>query len=110
MATRAEITVEGSAPDIQPETFRCCPLGVQFYSSEELPLYKVMAMSLNLPSSKGPAEKFEATGVVVQSRFEPVRNQHRIWIMFADLPDSVAAKLKCISKETGSQCPHCMNY
>jgi hypothetical protein len=108
---QAEIRVEGSA-DVQQqmEDFRCCPLGVQFYSRRELPLYRVMQMDLQLPDGTGEEKAFTATGIVVQSQFHASRREHRVWIMFTDLPDSAAARLKCVSKETGVQCPHCMNY
>lgn len=107
---QAEIWVEGDAAEKQAEHFRCCPLGVQFYSRKKLPLYRVMQLDLHLPGAAGAHNAFQATGVVVESKRVPDRKQYRVWIMFTDIPDSVAAQLKCVSKETATQCPHCMNY
>ena len=110
-AHQAEIWVEGDEAVKQAEHFRCCPLGVQFYSRKELPLYRVMQLDLHLPGENADTtHAFQATGIVVQSEQVPERKQFRVWIMFTDLPDAVAARLKCVSKETASQCPHCMNY
>lgn len=109
-AHQAEVWVESGSAEQQWEHFRCCPLGVQFYSRKEIPLYRIMQMDLHLPGSKGDDPSFQATGIVVQSQFQQGRDQYRVWILFTDLPDSVAARLKCVSKETATQCPHCMNF
>ncbi|MBP7274902.1 MAG: hypothetical protein KBA51_01720 [Kiritimatiellae bacterium] len=109
-AHQAEVWVEGGVADKQGEQFRCCPLGVQFYSHKEIPLYRVMQLDMHLPESGGDNPTFQVTGIVVQSQFDPARDQYRMWILFTDLPDSVAARLKCVSKETAAQCPHCMNF
>ncbi len=94
----------------QPQMFRCCPLGLQFYSPCPLPLYKLMALRLQMPDSVGPEAAFEVEGIVVHSQIDRKHRMHRIWVMFTNLPEDAAARLKQVSKKTGTQCPHCMNY
>lgn len=110
MDKRAEIIVEGRPGETQGEDFRCCPLGVQFYSRRDISLYQMMELHLNFPAGSEENGTFDATGIVVQSVYDEKRKLHRLWIMFTDLSDSAVAKLRCVSKESGTQCPHCVNY
>ena len=97
-------------PQQQPDTFRCCPLGVQFYSQQEMEPYKIMEMDLRFPDEEGAGLDAHCCGVVVQSAFDKARGMYRVWLMFTDLPRDVQSRLKCFSKKAGTQCPHCVNY
>ncbi|MBM4155772.1 MAG: hypothetical protein FJ221_12205 [Lentisphaerae bacterium] len=94
----------------QPDSFRCCPLGVQFYSQREIEPYKIMEMDLQFPGEDSQALATRCCGVVVQSAFVKARDMYRVWLMFTDLPTDVQKRLKCVSKKAGTQCPHCENY
>ena len=108
--TNVMVFLDDGQAQAQPQMFRCCPLGLQFYSPRELPLYKLMSMRLQVPDADVPEPGFEAEGIVVHAQYDRKQEMHRIWVMFTNLPEDVAARLKCVSKKTGTQCPHCMNY
>lgn len=96
----------------QPETFRCCPLGVQFYSERELATYEVMEFKLNAPAGvpfifSGP---MTCSGVVVHCQKDIPNDRFRIWLMFLDLPESVRSQLECMGKSGEFLCPHCENF
>lgn len=95
---------------LQPESFRCCPLGVQFYSPHEIEPYKIMELDLQFPGEGTEALTARCCGVIVQSAFDRAKDMYRVWMMFTDLPPDVQQRLKCVSKKAGTQCPHCENY
>ncbi|MDZ4200476.1 MAG: hypothetical protein U1E27_14470 [Kiritimatiellia bacterium] len=96
----------------QPETFRCCPLGVQFYSDKELPAYEVMEFKLQTPpeGELNFLASLECAGVVVHCQKNPGEKRYRVWLLFLDLPENVRSRLHCFGKNGGTLCPHCENY
>lgn len=94
----------------QPANFRCCPLGLQFYSPDALPLYETLGFKLEAAGKGGLTEPIDCMGVVVHSQFEAEASMHRIWVSFVDLPERVRENLKCLGKCADFLCPHCENY
>ncbi len=91
-------------------TFRCCPLGVQFYSEEEIRPYKILALDVAYPDESGNELRAQCRGIAVQSVRVPAKGLYRVWILFTDAPKEFLERMKCVSKRLGTQCPHCMNY
>lgn len=111
MAKRHDVLIiqEDQAPLPQPDTFRCCPLGLQFYSPQELPLYKVLALKVNAPQGTGtPA--VDCSGIVVHCQHETPQDRYRVWVLFSDLPEATRKQLKCIANACELKCPHCENF
>lgn len=101
----------GSDPAaVQPETFRFCPLGLQFYSRKALPEYQQMELSLQGAEGVDLPPDTRCEGIVVQCRFDSRRGLYRSWILFLDLPDDLRRRFQCVAKDAGSLCPHCMNF
>lgn len=94
----------------QPGDFRCCPLGIQLYSQEDIPQYKVMDIGVNSPTDEDAGYKIECTGVVVHSQYEDECKMYRVWVMFLDLPEEARQDLLCVSKEQSLTCPFCENF
>jgi hypothetical protein len=107
----SDVTVfVGNAPGIeQPDLFRCCPLGCQFYSKDEIEKYKVMEIDLEVPRN-GNNEKITCSGVIVHSKPEEKNTRYRIWMYFLDLPEDIKKSLHCIAKDAGTICPFCQNF
>ncbi len=97
-------------PDRQPETFRFCPLGVQFLSHKELPLYRQIEINLTGAPGVDLPGPTRCEGVVVHSEFDRHRRLYRNWILFLDLPDAIRKRFRCMAKKTGWLCPHCENF
>ena len=106
-----EVLVYASCPQgiKQPGTFRCCPLGVQFYSHSDIPMYSVMEIKLDFPV-EDQTVPIDCSGVVVYSEFDKKSGMYRIWVTFLDLDEEKKKRLKCLGKCTETLCPHCENY
>jgi len=94
----------------QPDTFRVCPLGLQFYSSRKMQEFEVVDFNMQVPDKKGKAFEIRCTGVVVHCKPEKNKRHYRVWIKFLDLPQSEGTRLKCVSKASHLLCPHCENF
>ncbi|MCX7819667.1 MAG: hypothetical protein N2652_10770 [Kiritimatiellae bacterium] len=90
--------------------FRCCPLGVQFYTRRPLAMFKILMLDLCLPDGAGQEQRAKCEGIVVHTAPDTARGLHRIWVLFTNMPEEFRRRLQCWSKEAGTQCPHCMNY
>lgn len=102
---------EEDDPAPQPETFRCCPLGVQFYSRGDVPHFRIMDLNLKVPESGvADALDIQCRGVVVHSQHDRKSDLYRIWVLFMDLKPEVADRLKCTTKKKNLTCPHCANF
>lgn len=113
METPANVVVSsetGGDPVFQPETFRCCPLGIQFYSREKLTPYRMLEVSLKFPSESAGGEAVKCSGVVVHCRKTLSSDLYRVWVMFSDLSQDIRDKLKCMSHDAQVKCPHCENF
>lgn len=94
----------------QPATFRCCPLGVQFYTPEEVEKYKVLEVKLQVPSPNNDMKEVLCSGVVVHCQEDGETGLYRIWVFFLDVPELVRNHLHCIAKESEFLCPFCENF
>jgi hypothetical protein len=94
----------------QPDHFRICPLGIQFYSPSEVPEYVVLDLEIAVSDHDGSVLDLSCTGVVVLSRYESEYGLYRIWVMYVDLDDEKRNILTCTCKEKNLLCPHCMNF
>lgn len=96
---------------LQPnETFRVCPLGLQFYSPKKVPDFRVMNFRMQVAQKKGAAEEVVCSGVVVHCQQEKDSGLYRVWVKFLDLPEDGGARLQCAAKNADAICPHCENF
>ncbi len=94
----------------QPETFRCCPLGLQFYARDAFPTYRVLDLKVEVPADGGGRTPFDCSGVVVHSEYDEERELFRTWVVFVDVPPEVRQRFDCLARKGGFLCPHCENY
>lgn len=96
----------------QPDTFRCCPLGVQFYADRELPTYEVLEIEIQAPSGNGASlpVPLKCSGVIVHCQKDLRGDRHRVWLMFLDIAEDARRQLQCFGKTGDFLCPHCENY
>ncbi|OQA24328.1 MAG: hypothetical protein BWY59_02243 [Verrucomicrobia bacterium ADurb.Bin345] len=95
----------------QPETFRVCPLGIQFYSKKSMPEFELIEFRIEVPGKNGSGpEQVTCTGVVVHSRLDKETQLYRVWIKFIDLPESKRDRIHCVAKESSFLCPYCENF
>ena len=105
------VQAETEVSEPQPETFRFCPLGVQFYSRRRLPAYQQIELQVSgAPGIVGAKRPTRCEGVVVHTQYDRRRKQYRHWILFVELPDSLRKQFRCVAQQTGSLCPHCENF
>jgi hypothetical protein len=105
-----EVHLNGDGAIMQPNTFRCCPLGLQFYAKKELPDYRVLHLKVEENDGADRPFMIDCNGVVVHSQFESERNMYRIWVVFMDVEQETRDRLHCIARENDTLCPHCMNF
>lgn len=105
-----DVFLEDGKAVSQPSTFRCCPLGLQFFSTESIDTGKEMELRLE-PTKEAPDQpSIHATGIVVHCQPDNVHDMYRIWMMFMDLPEDVCQQLECLADDENILCPHCMNF
>ncbi len=104
------VVMENGAVMPQPDHFRICPLGMQFYSSEEVPEYVLLDLKITVLDAERGTVDLACTGAVVLSRFEPDCGLYRVWVVYVDLDDEKRDILTCTCKEKNLLCPHCMNF
>ena len=98
-----------SAAGVQPDLFRVCPLGLQFYAARPVPPFTMMSFSMKIATPSGASETACCTGVVVHSQAERETGLQRVWVKFLDLPDDKKARIKCVARDANLSCPHCEN-
>ncbi len=108
--SRVDVVLDSGDVVSQPCSFRACPLGMQFYTCNDVAQYRVLNLEIDIPGPNGSSEKLACTGVVVLSRFDDDYSMYRVWLIYIDLDDDVRNMLTCTSKENNLLCPHCMNY
>lgn len=96
-------------PHRQPEGFRCCPLGAQFFSDVELTPYNTVSFRLDDPAS-GPGAVIECQGVVVNCVPVADSAEYKIFVYFVDLNAEHQARLSALAKTSGLICPYCENF
>ena len=95
----------------QPDTFRVCPLGIQFYSPHPLPEFEILEFAIRVPNGRKKAEEITCTGVVVHCRKgENNAGNYRIWVKFMDLPEAHRKRIKCVASSSELLCPYCENF
>ena len=95
----------------QPETFRCCPLGLQFYAKDALPTYRVIELTIDDPGDgTTEAKPVDCSGVVVHSQYDEEKALFRTWVMFVDVPEETRQRFGCLARSSDFLCPHCENY
>lgn len=95
----------------QPDTFRVCPLGLQFYSKRPLPEFELIEFRVALPDASGRRRAVKCTGVVVHCREDAEHSPlYRVWIKFLDLPEEQRNKIQCFAKQSNFLCPYCENF
>jgi hypothetical protein len=94
----------------QPATFRCCPLGIQFYTQEEVAQYRVVDIKLAVPDSTNLPAEIDCSGVVVHCERMNSSEAYRVWVYFLDLPEPVRGHLQCMAKQSETLCPYCENF
>ncbi|HRZ11722.1 MAG TPA: PilZ domain-containing protein [Kiritimatiellia bacterium] len=104
------VFVCGDQPVEQPEGFRVCPLGVQFYSPRKIQEFQIMEFRVAIPGRKNTSEEIQCSGVVVHCKPLEGRDLFRIWIKFLDLPDSKRDQIRCMAKAGKHLCPYCENF
>jgi hypothetical protein len=112
-SSRRPVTlVMGDSPSEikQPGTFRVCPLGIQLYSSKNLPEFELLEFRISIPQEDGTAEEITCTGVVVHSRLDQESSLYRVWVKFLDLPEGKRNRIQCIAKTSSYLCPYCENF
>lgn len=92
------------------ETFRVCPLGLQFYSPKKVDNFRVMDFKMKVASQNGGATEVACAGVVVHCQQEKASGLYRVWVKFMDLAADKSASLKCVAKDADAICPHCENF
>lgn len=95
----------------QPETFRFCPLGVQFYSHSAVAEYALLECRFNVPNVNGDLAEIECTGLVVQC-CEPMNGDtlYRIWVKFLNLSEETLQHIQNLARRQRLICPFCRNF
>ncbi len=104
------VCVNGHEHAHEESTFRCCPLGLQFYSKTDLEPFKILMFQLSMTEPTGQEWSERCEGIVVQSVFDPRRGEYRIWVLFSSVDPEFRERLKCTSKQARMQCPYCENF
>jgi hypothetical protein len=96
----------------QPDTFRVCPLGIQFYAPRALPEFEILSFVIAVPNGSKTAEEIACTGVVVHCRKgdQEGNTAYRIWVKFVDLAESYRKRIQCMARTSDFLCPYCENY
>lgn len=106
-----QVKLNSTPAVLQPnETFRVCPLGLQFYSPKKLPDFRVMDFRMQVAPGTGGAEDVSCSGVVVHCQKEKDSGLYRVWVKFLDLAEDKSARLQCAAKNADAICPHCENF
>lgn len=94
----------------QPDTFRLCPLGLQFFSRRPPELFTLLEVTIAIPGRRGRPKQIRCTGAVVHHQYDKYEKNYRVWLQFLDLPEEAKERLRCTGRSSGFICPHCRNY
>jgi hypothetical protein len=96
---------------LQPnETFRVCPLGLQFYSPKKVADFQMLDFRMQMAQPGDRPIEIICSGVVVHCQKENGTGRYRVWVKFLDLAQDSTARLECAAKNADTLCPHCENY
>ena len=93
----------------QPDEFRCCPLGVQFYSPTPLPTFGEVQVRLLLDGRES-GDEVSCAGMVVHCQLMDEPRMHRVWVYFLDLEEEAREHMRCFAHESQCLCPFCQNF
>ncbi len=94
----------------QPETFKFCPLGVQFYTRKKYDECSIHEFSVDVEGDGRAPERISCSGVVVDCCKSGDGEMYRVWMKFLDLPETASDRIHCLVKSTEFLCPFCENY
>jgi len=94
----------------QPQGFRVCPLGVQFYSPQEMAECTIHECELALPTEDEGTERIRCCGIIAACHRDGDHSMYRIWMKFLDLPDKARDRIECMVQSTEFLCPYCENF
>ena len=95
----------------QPDTFQCCPLGVQLYVPQPVSECEIMELKFSIPTPVGDPLEVACTGIVAQCMPCPNgRPLHRIWVKFLDLRPELQERIREITTGRHLTCPFCQNF
>ena len=102
----------GQQPTIpQPnDTFRVCPLGLQFYSPKKVADFQMMDFRMQMAQGNGRSREVTCAGVVVHCQKEKATSLYRVWVKFLDPAKGKCARLESAAKHADTICPHCENF
>jgi hypothetical protein len=111
-AVRKDVTVymgDRGAGIAQPQDFRLCPLGCQFYSSRKIREFDILEFAIDLPSGK-KQRRHTCTGAVVRCEKERDQDLYRVWLHFLDMPKASRQHLRCMAKKGDYLCQNCAMF
>lgn len=96
----------------QPDTFRLCPLGVQFYATHPVDECSLIELTLTVPGPAGELpEPVTCVGYIAQcSAPDSSSDKFRIWVKFLDLTPEVQDRLQTVCNAQQLKCPFCENF
>lgn len=95
----------------QPDTFQCCPLGLQFYTRQPVSENQLMELQFALPRENDAPETVACTGLVAQcSRTTPESDLYRVWIAFLNLEKDIQERIQQLAVSQRLTCPFCQNF
>jgi hypothetical protein len=111
-AARKPVTVVlGNRKSVrQPDGFRICPLGIQFYSTKPIARFKLLDFQISMSRNGDGSGKIHCCGAVVHCRRDSRKGCYRIWVKFLDLPKSKEKQIQCAAKSARLLCPYCENF
>ncbi len=110
ITTSVNVVFEEDPRVPQQNTFRCCPLGLQFFSPRKHADGTFLQISFAHPGGTQEDEALQCEGMVVYSEREEDSPLYRHWVFFLDLPESVRKELQCLTDDMESRCPWCENF
>ncbi|MFH0953928.1 MAG: hypothetical protein V1873_06330 [Verrucomicrobiota bacterium] len=94
----------------QPDGFRVCPLGIQFYSTKPLARFKLLSFNISVSGNGKGSGRISCCGAVVHCLRDAKKGCYRIWVKFLDLPKSKEKQIRCVAKSSRLLCPYCENF
>ena len=104
------VMVEGAELPARAHFFQCCHLGLIFYSTTPVPLYKKMKFNLTMEDESGKNAPVDCVGVVVDSNYDDYYEMYKTFFIYTDIDVETQERLKYLARDNELVCPYCMNY
>lgn len=104
------VIAHGEKPVGQPEGFRICPLGLQFYFPRKIPKFEIVDFRLAKNGNGRKPKEVYCSGVVVHCLRVEDRRMFRIWVKFLDLSKTQQNQIRVMARAGKHLCPYCMNF